>query len=372
MQFSTDGKALRDALAGIAQMIDNRSPIPLCRTVRIEASADGLALTGANMVTLTRADAVVPAQVDAPGALCIDAQDLARWAKSLPDGAAAVFLTDPGKPHTIAAEVARRRHTFQTLPADDYPEITRVETHPGAKRIEVNARRMGSAILAASPLARRNEIRPGIAGVYLDPDGFAVATDGSALAALPIDPGIDCTIPRDAVRAMTSALDCAFASVVVSQSRIGVFAGGGSLECSTIHDPFPDWRRVVPNNPPHAAVSRDELAEALQAATLGDGGYTKISASDGCITLMHTRARSEKGAAADLSLGSGTADADADVSSDFAMNLDAGYLRAALAMMPVGLINLDRSGPNDAGTLTLRPAQEDVEQQPVAAIMGMR
>lgn len=132
---------------------------------------------------------------------------------------------------------------------------------------------------AALICASREETRYYLNGVYVDPAGLVVATDGHRLfagdftpdnsrATLPAFKGW--IIPRDALQralkaAPKRAKDPAARVLKISPERVG------DVVCRPVDGAFPDWRRVIPDE-----VTPDGKAAQFDGAYLAD--FDKIAA----------------------------------------------------------------------------------------------
>ena len=105
--------------------------------------------------------------------------------------------------------------------------------------IEVPTAYLKAALVCAST----EQVRYYLNGVYVDPKGFLVSTDGHRMFCGRIDlagvPAFDgWIIPRDVIkRALTSYKD---ETITIAPDRVG------DIACQPIDGTFPDWRRVVP------------------------------------------------------------------------------------------------------------------------------
>ncbi|MBK6800384.1 MAG: hypothetical protein IPG83_02535 [Novosphingobium sp.] len=96
--FTVDPKAFADAAKFLAaRVIERRNTIPILSCVMIEADAAGaVILSGSDLDILARV--TIPAEVEAPGAVCVDAAALAdALAKVRKGGAEAVRIADNGQ-----------------------------------------------------------------------------------------------------------------------------------------------------------------------------------------------------------------------------------------------------------------------------------
>ena len=94
---------------------------------------------------------------------------------------------------------------------------------------------------AALVCASTDQVRYYINGVYVDPAGFLVSTDGCRLFCGKLDgalPFEGWTIPRDAIKRALAGYKAH--DIEVARDRVG------DVACQPVDGAFPDWRRVVP------------------------------------------------------------------------------------------------------------------------------
>lgn len=97
---------------------------------------------------------------------------------------------------------------------------------------------------AALICASTEKVRYYLNGVYVDPEGFLVSTDGHRAFVGKIDltdvPAFDgWIIPRDVIKRAITGYKAH--DIVISPTRTG------DIACQPIDGVFPDWRRVVPS-----------------------------------------------------------------------------------------------------------------------------
>lgn len=134
--------------------------------------------------------------------------------------------------------------------------------------IEARADMLKAALMFIS----REATRPYLGGVYIDPAGLAVSTDGHRLfcgalapdderAALPAFDGW--TIPGEALKRALQGFKpprgVVDPRITISPERVG------DVACKPIDGSFPDWRRVIPE-----AAAMDGAAAQYQGEYLAD------------------------------------------------------------------------------------------------------
>lgn len=93
-------------------------------------------------------------------------------------------------------------------------------------------------------IASKDPVRKYLNGIYFDPAGYAVATDGSALVAVrvPAFDGDGFTVPRESCGRAIKARPSRHCDMPVARERIG-----WDVMYAPLEGRYPDWRRVVPS-----------------------------------------------------------------------------------------------------------------------------
>lgn len=263
MKFTIERDVLAAAMSSIMPIIEKSSPIAILSTVRLVASESGtLEITGTNMTAETRRGC--PAQITAPGMLCVAADKIAALSNSLPTGSQIDFEAKGGK---LIARYGKGRASLVTLSADDFPLLT------------FDAEKAATLSIAAGELRRLLSMtlssvyvgpgRDGLAGVHLHTERaslIAVSTDGkmmtigqSTLASAVEFSGI--TLPRESVVALIGALpdDKNEATVSLTDRLVRIATGSLTLTTKVIDIPFVEYRRVLPI-PTETPIRLDALA----------------------------------------------------------------------------------------------------------------
>lgn len=236
-------------LSSVTKAVE-KSTMPILATVRLVA--DGTALNA----TATNLDIEITGSIPADGTLscCVDAKLLAGIvAKAGSD----VTLEHEGT--TLTVKSGRSRFKLQTLPVEDFPDLTAGEF---TTTFEAGL----SSVFGAVQFAISTELtRYYLNGVYLEPTA-ATATDGHRLAHVTTDlPAFEPII----VPSKTVALwpkGSARVSLSGTKIRVQTAATDGTSVTMTsklIDGTYPDYRRVIPTqNDKHVLADK----AALQAA----------------------------------------------------------------------------------------------------------
>jgi DNA polymerase-3 subunit beta len=88
--------------------------------------------------------------------------------------------------------------------------------------------------------AAKNDVRYYLNGIYADPAGYLVATDGHRMLYIKTgEPGLDVIIPREAAEA---AVKMAKKGQEIPLTKTSI----GQVTYTTVDGKYPDWRRAIP------------------------------------------------------------------------------------------------------------------------------
>ncbi len=164
--------------------------------------------------------------------------------------------------------------TFQGESADDFPELKAIEGD--ATSFEVSTKALNIALGNAMVATSSEEGRKAMQGVFFDltPDDFSVvASDGRKLALTKVacdkhDTTASFILPPKPIGIIRSVLDKFEGNVSVKTTAEGNATfemGNFSLFCRLVQDPYPNYRRVIPqNNDRIASIDRSSLVNALR------------------------------------------------------------------------------------------------------------
>jgi DNA polymerase III subunit beta len=323
--LTLDRDALLAALDPIARIVERRNTIPILGHVRLQAGgaqvAEGgsatqnrLMLTGTDLdLELRRivsGDGVLP-DITAPAHLLHDI--LRKMPKGgqvsieLP-GSSSAKRGSPEEDMRMIIKSGRSRFTLNTLPAEDFPDITGGEL---PHRFDIAGEALAAMISTAQFAISTEETRYYLNGIYLHVPVIegeagplrAVATDGHRLARVdhlgssspkggsPIEiPGI--IVPRKAaaeIGKMAEAAGEESVTVEVNTTKIRITAGDTVLTSKLIDGTFPDYQRVIPSgNDNLITLDRDDLAAAVdRVATISSerGRAVRLSLTPGQMRL---------------------------------------------------------------------------------------
>lgn len=329
-------------LSSVTKAVESKNTIPILATVRLVA--DGATL----QATATNLDIEITGSVPADGSLacCVDAKLLAGIVSK---AGGDIELEHDG--NTLTVKSGRSRFKLQTLPVEDFPDLTAGEF---TTTFEADLSTLFAAVAFA---VSTEETRFYLQGVYLEPTA-ATATDGHRLAhvtaALPSFQPI--IVPSKTVALWPKGS----AHVSLSSTKIRIQTNDVVLTSKLIDGTYPDYRRVIPTgNDKYVLADKAALQAAVaRVSTVADqrGRAVKLEIAPGQIGLSVR----------------GDAEATDSVEVDYSgepleIGFNSAYLAEILANVPGETV---RIALNDAGSPTLFTAPD--KDGALSVLMPMR
>lgn len=293
MKVNLERTVLVRALGHIHRIVERRNTIPILSNVLIEAREGCVELKATDLDL--EATEIVAADVAVPGAITVSAHIFHDIVRKLPEGGQ-VGLEIDAETRQVLVRSGRSRFLLQSLPAEDFPDLTTGEFGHSFTLPALQLRRLlENAQFAIST----EETRYYLNGIFFhttEDEGRvllrAVATDGHRLARIEMPapegavgiPGV--ILPRKAVGEMLKLLEdpSADVSIEVSSVKARVRVGDVTLTTKLIDGTFPDYTRVIPTkNDKRLVVEKDVFQRAVdRVATVSSdrGRAVKLAIAD--------------------------------------------------------------------------------------------
>jgi len=287
MQATLPKRELRDALSGLARVINSRTTLPILRGVRISANPSGQIKAEATDLDSTATFTFNSATAEGAGSFIIDIDLLKPFAQGNGPG---TLTFDSAEENQVAVTTfvggQALRRTLAAFDPEDWPELRPVDMRTSPVPGFIDAYR------TLVPFASTDETRYVLNSVHLDvsekhKDGSCmVSTDGRRLACknhltLPID---ESCVLRTSKFLSWNRLP-ADAEIGLAKNKagatIGVKAGPWQFTTKAIDGFYPNWRQVVPaytDVENHIVMSNSDCDLLLKALpTLpGDSSVTLV------------------------------------------------------------------------------------------------
>lgn len=300
MKLECSRKDLLDALNLAATASSVRTAMPILQSIKLTAVDSGLTLLGCDSEMWAQRS--ILANVEEPGAICVQASLIRDLVSKLPDGRV-TFSLEGGN---LMLRTAMSEWRMLALPAEDFPEIPPTEAKA---TIRLQMSEFRDAVDRVSYAVADDYTRPVLTGVLFNYDGTKltlVATDTHRLAVLNLDkPGIgsevNAVVPEKALKAIKQLPigDDEEIEVAFDETRLSVDVGQGKVVSQLLIGQYPNWRRVVPAETTRAwTLDRAELVDNITRAMIlaKDNAYRIRFKGHGDQVLISARSE-EKGEA---------------------------------------------------------------------------
>ncbi len=270
MKIECSRKELSDALGLTTAASSVRTALMILQTLKIEAEGSNLTLLGCDGEMW--AERRILANVQEPGAICVQAKLLQDIVASLPDGTVALELQDT----SLFLRQGSAEWRMMALPAEEFPKLPEVE---GTSRITLSMGELRDAVSGVSYAVADDNSRPVLTGVLFRYDGkklTLVATDTHRLAVLALDrdgigSDISAIVPEKALRTIRNLpmADTEEVTIRFDETRLGVDAGDCKVVSQLLVGTYPNWERVVPQEHTRTwVVDRTELMDNVKRAMI--------------------------------------------------------------------------------------------------------
>ncbi|HWP36463.1 MAG TPA: DNA polymerase III subunit beta [Gemmatimonadales bacterium] len=266
MKLTVARERLQEGLVAVAASVPAKTTLPVLANLLVEATKDGVRLSGTDLDVAV--SMVIPADVDADGAVTLPAKKLVEIVRELPS--AGIRITAAGE-QRVNLECGRSKFKLLGIPKDEFPRFPPVKFDKGWKVTSTDLQKL---IQHVSFAASTEESRPILNGVLweLRADRMRmVATNGHRLARLevPVSGGkesAELIVPPKAleqVRRLFGPKD--EIEVSRSENHLGFRSGQTLVFSRLIEGPYPNYEQVIPReNDRVATVDRQTLSAALR------------------------------------------------------------------------------------------------------------
>jgi DNA polymerase-3 subunit beta len=366
MKFTITRERLHEGLIAIAPSVPAKTTLPVLSNILLEASSEGVRLSGTDLDIAV--STVVPAEVDATGAVTIPAKKLLEIVRELPS--VAIRVTAAGE-QRVNLECGRARFKLLGIPREEFPSFPPVNFKDAWTVASLDLLKLVNHVSFA---ASTEESRPILNGVLwqLKPDVMRmVATNGHRLAKMDVPASggrqpSELIVPPKAleqVRRLFGPADQV--EIARSDNHLGFKSGTTLVFTRLIEGPYPNYEQVIPKDNDRACtVEKDSLSGALRRVGVVASDQThrvRLQFSGGTLKLsVNTPDLGE--AHDELAV---TYDGDA-----LEIGFNANYLLEILKFMPTDEVRFTFKAPERAATV--EPVGWDDPASYVCLVMPLR
>jgi DNA polymerase-3 subunit beta len=245
--------------------------MPILSNVLVSADKEKVRITATDLEVEIVAETEV--DVDSGGEITVPGRKLHDICRAVPDGAA-VEVSLSGERLTVKA--GRSRFTLSTLRAADFPTVDEIAAK---QTLRVTRQDLRKLVDKTHFSMAQQDVRYYLNGLLLETERKklrAVATDGHRLALSEIDLSTAATrdeqliVPRKGVLELNRLLDGeGEVDVALGANHIRVQVDGIRLTSKLIDGRFPEYARVIPNQPRNVITAdRNLFRQALQRTAI--------------------------------------------------------------------------------------------------------
>ena len=360
MDVSAPQDVLQRSLGQVSRAVATKTTFPVLSNVLIEAEGDRLKLAATNQeIGIT---SWIPAQVDEPGRITVDARLLSEFVNTLP--AEPVRLTvEPGR-LVLKVRGPGADAEINGIDADEFPTLSRLDAEGYSATVDPQTLRemIGQVEFAAAS----DDSRPVLAGVLMrfeDDRITMAAADGFRLAVregelpTPVPERLDIIVPARALRELGRLIgdrgDPLELKVTPNRGQLIVQTDDAEFSSRLIDGTFPDFRQIVPREfATRIEMGRDDFLAAVRRAGFfarDNNDVVRVNAKAGDDELMPGNVEISATAAERGSSQSEIAAAIQGPEGQIAFN--SRYLLDVLNVLRPGRVMLGMNGANQAGVV---------------------
>jgi DNA polymerase-3 subunit beta len=266
MKFTIARDQLQEGLQAVAASIPTRTTLPVLSNILVEAGPDGVRLAGTDLDIAV--STVVPAEVDAPGAITLPAKKLVEIVRELPS--AGIRISASGE-QRVTLECGRARFKLLGIQRDEFPSFPPVDFGEAWRMTSGDLQKLIGHVSFACSTEESRPILNGVLWELREDRMRMVATNGHRLAKMDIPAAgsggtADLIIPPKAleqVRKLFGPTD--EIEVGKSENHLGFRAGSTLVYTRLIEGPYPNYEQVIPReNDKTATIDKQTLAAAIR------------------------------------------------------------------------------------------------------------
>ena len=294
-------EVLLKPLSNVTGIVERRHTLPILSNLLLEAKNNTIQLTTTDLemqISLT-----IQADLQEELSTTISAKKFLDICRSLPD---AIDIDLMSKDSRMTVKAGKSRFNLQTLPAADYPVMTKVSGE--SIQIQLPQLELKRLLKQVEFAMAQQDIRYYLNGLLLEVDGDKlnlVGTDGHRLSFTSTTLSKsheknDVILPRKTVIELIKLLEDSDEEVAIeiAAGQVNFAFGDMRLISKVIDGKFPDYHRVIPSSHGNTfTANRVEILTAMQRASiLSNEKYRGIRMvlSENNIKLISTNTEQEE------------------------------------------------------------------------------
>ncbi len=272
MQIKINREILLNPLTSVTGIVERRHTLPILSNLLLEAKSNNIQLTATDLEMQISLN--IESKFTGELSTTISAKKFLDICRSLPDGVDIDMLSSESR---ITVKAGKSRFNLQTLPAADYPVMTKVAGN--GIRIKISQIEFKRLLKQVEFAMAQQDIRYYLNGLLLEVNENKlnlVGTDGHRLSftSTTLNETYDKTdviLPRKTVVELIKLLDDSEneVSIEISAGQVNFAFNEIKLISKVIDGKFPDYHRVIPTGHQNTfSVNRVAVLTAMQRASI--------------------------------------------------------------------------------------------------------
>ena len=273
MNIKINRDTLLKPLTAVTGIVERRHTLPILSNLLVEASTDRLVLTATDLEM--QISLAVETHIGGELSTTISAKKLLDICRSLPEGAEINLTPQDSR---IQVKAGKSRFNLQTLPAADYPVMSRINGSAQAV-IKISQRQLKQLLKQVEFAMAQQDIRYYLNGLLFEVNANrlnVVGTDGHRLSFTSTELAQnyekqELILPRKTVLELIKLLDESDEDVTieVAPGQVNFTFNNIRLISKVIDGKFPDYTRVIPTRHQLSfSVDRQTILMSMQRASI--------------------------------------------------------------------------------------------------------
>ena len=273
MTFNINREKLLKPLSAVVSIVEKRHTLPILSNVLIVAENQQLTLTATDLEM--QISLIIATENANALSTTLSARKLLDICRSLPESSEMNLTAVESR---ITLKAGKSRFNLQTLPAADYPLMSKAE-NANTLLITIAQNKLKQLLKQVEFAMAQQDIRYYLNGLLIEVNGnklSVVGTDGHRLSFTSTEltqsyEKQEFILPRKTVIELIKLLDDSEhdVNIEISQAQVNFSFGEIRLISKVIDGKFPDYNRVIPTNHQNSFIAdRVAILTAMQRASI--------------------------------------------------------------------------------------------------------
>jgi len=273
MNIKINRETLLKPLSSVTSIVERRHTLPILSNLLLEAKDNQIVLTATDLEM--QISLAVNTNVGGNLSTTISAKKLLDICRSLPDNSEINMATSDSR---VQVKAGKSRFNLQTLPAADYPVMTKAQT-VASTLIKISQNSLKRLFKQVEFAMAQQDIRYYLNGLLFEVSGNQlniVGTDGHRLSFTSTELTAsyekqEIILPRKTVIELIKLLDESDEEVAIeiTSGQVNFSFGDIKLISKVIDGKFPDYTRVIPTGHQNSlTIDRTSILLSMQRASI--------------------------------------------------------------------------------------------------------